>query len=247
MSIEERQQSHWERLASNDPMWVILTEEGRRGRWSEEEFFETGRVEIENAFDHLRSLGLAPGGGLAVDFGCGLGRLSQALAVRFDRVLGIDISSAMVTGAREKNRFGDRVRYEVNASDHLPTIASGSVDFLYSKRVLQHIPHSMTARYISEFGRVLAPGGIAVFQTLIRARSPIVRIRHRIRDAAPQAYRWLRDQISRRARWEMNVFTPADVVRSLASSPAVRLVAQADDHLGEPVFDSRTFFLRADS
>lgn len=244
MPIEKRQQSHWERLAANDPMWVILTEAGRRGAWSEDEFFETGRVEIDAALSQLEARGLSPRRGRAIDFGCGLGRLTQALAIHFERVIGVDISARMIESAREKNRFGERVEYLVNSSDRLPAIESDSVDFLYSKRVLQHIPRTMTANYISEFARVLAPGGIATIQTMTRARSPLVRARHRLRDAAPAAYRWFRDQLSRSARWEMNVFTEADVNRAIAGVPGVRVVEAIDDSLGEPAFDSRTFIIR---
>ena len=40
MKLLSREQGHWERLAANDPMWIILTEAGKQGRWNEKEFFE---------------------------------------------------------------------------------------------------------------------------------------------------------------------------------------------------------------
>ena len=38
-------------------------------------------------------------------------------------------------------------------------------DFIYSNIVLQHIPREAQFGYVREFGRILKPGGIAVFQT----------------------------------------------------------------------------------
>jgi SAM-dependent methyltransferase len=235
-----REQSHWERLAANDPMWIILTEPGKQGRWNEDEFFESGRDEIAEVLSLLDTHGLSPHFGTAFDFGCGIGRLTQALGERFERVHGVDISPTMIAMAREKNRFGSRVTYHVNATDSLPMLAPGSVDFIYSHIVLQHVPRRAAEQYLREFGRVLAPGGIAVFQTLTRARRWSVRLRHQLRDAVPDAYRWLRDLISRGPRWEMNVLPETRVRRALARSDVSVTHTVADDAGGEQ-FESRRF------
>jgi len=91
MSELKRERRHWEDLASSDPMWVILTEPGREGRWTADEFFQAGREEIDRLFAQLASAGQRVRPGVALDFGCGLGRLTQALCARFDHVYGIDI------------------------------------------------------------------------------------------------------------------------------------------------------------
>jgi SAM-dependent methyltransferase len=235
-----REQSHWERLAADDPMWVILTEPGKKGRWTEEQFFESGRDEIERTLANLQQrFSLTPKRGVAVDFGCGIGRLTQALATRFQRVHGIDISERMVRLAEEKNRQA-QVTFHVNTSDRLPMLESHSVDFIYSRLTLQHIPRSAARRYVEEFARALAPGGIAFFQTMTRARRWDVRLRHRVRDAAPEAYRWARDLVSHRARWEMNVFDEASVRASLRGT-GVDLRHVLPDDSGGTAFESRCF------
>jgi len=99
-----------------------------------------------------------------LDFGCGVGRLTQALAEHFERVVGVDISPAMIEGARRYNRKGDRVRYLVNADPNLRQLASGSFSFVLADIVLQHVPPRFSLEYIAEFVRVLGPGGIAAFQ-----------------------------------------------------------------------------------
>jgi SAM-dependent methyltransferase len=235
-----REQRHWEALAATDPMWVILTEPGREGRWDAEEFFQSGRDEMAKVFDLLTDLGLLPKAGTAVDFGCGLGRLTETLAQRFDHAHGIDISASMIEQARAHNRFGARVEYHVNPTDALPMLGTGTVDFLYSRIALQHIPRPAAERYIAEFGRVLAPDGVAVFQLLTRAKSPFVRIRHRLRDAAPDAYRSLRDFVSKRARWEMNT-VPERRVRQILAGVGMEIRTAIDDGAGGKPFDSRLF------
>jgi SAM-dependent methyltransferase len=100
----------------------------------------------------------------ALDFGCGVGRLSQALADRFQEVVGVDIAESMVAKAHEFNRHGNRVRYVVHGSDDLSCFADGLFDLVYSVITLQHIPPEAAAAYIGEFFRVLRPGGTAIFQ-----------------------------------------------------------------------------------
>lgn len=235
-----REKRHWEVLAQSDPMWIILTDAGKEGRWSSEEFFDSGRREVASALALLRErFGVTPRPGTALDFGCGLGRLTQGLAGHFERAVGVDISSAMVEQARAHNRHGARVEYHANATDGLPMLADGSVDFVYSRLVLQHIPREVAERYLAEFARVLAPGGVAMFQAMTRARRWPVRVRHMVRDAMPDLYRWLRDLVARRSRWEMNTIGEGAVRRIMAAGHMNRVESYED--APDPEFESRMF------
>lgn len=156
----------FEEFGRRDPMYAALTRGGRENRgWDPEEFFATGRSEIADVLAYVTSLGLEPGRGRALDFGCAIGRLTQALAEHFDEAVGVDIADAMVEAARHHNRHGDRVRYLANPRPHLGVLETGSVDFVYTNKVLQHIPPRPQLAYVKEFMRVLRPGGVAVFQT----------------------------------------------------------------------------------
>ncbi|MGA3018008.1 MAG: methyltransferase domain-containing protein [Bryobacteraceae bacterium] len=167
------QQKHWDRLAREDPFWAILTDPAKRhGGWDAEQFFSTGRDEIASAMQYAESLGLPAGRGHALDFGCGAGRLTQALAGYFDRVTGVDISPAMIELARQYNRAGERCACVVNGEEHLRQFADGSFDLIYSRIVLQHLPARQARRYIREFVRLLRPRGLALFQLPARLASP---------------------------------------------------------------------------
>lgn len=146
-------------------MYAVLSQKGRRhNRWNPEEFFETGRQEIGAVLAWLRDLRVPLRTEHALDFGAGVGRLSQALAEHFDHVLGIDIAESMVQEARRHNKYGARVEYRVNTTADLAILDADAFDFVYSSITLQHVPPEAAARYIREFFRVLRPGAVAVFQ-----------------------------------------------------------------------------------
>jgi SAM-dependent methyltransferase len=137
---------HWEALGHRD------------------EFLATGEREVAELFGELEALGATPNLGRALDFGCGVGRLTQALAVRFERCDGVDITASMIEQARQINRHGERVSYHVAAGGDLAVFDDGSFDFVLSFIALQHMEPRYAKRYIAEFIRVLAPGGLALFQ-----------------------------------------------------------------------------------
>ena len=155
----------YEKLGREDPFYAVLTvPKFRNNGWDRGEFFATGDAEIREILRYIRDLDLHPLPQRALDFGCGVGRLTQALAQHFEHVVGVDIAQSMVAKALELNNHGDRVEYVVNSVDHLRIFADASFDFIYSSITLQHIPPDANRNYVAEFMRLLSPGGIAVFQ-----------------------------------------------------------------------------------
>lgn len=160
-----RTKKHWDKFARTDPLWAVLTDPSKRGnQWTREEFFQTGvdsvNAEIKGVLQKYPQLRF----GRALDFGCGVGRLSQALAQHFAHVTGIDISTDMLKLAAQYNRHGERVEYVLNTRDDLSQLPDNSFDFVYSIITLQHMEPVYARRYIAEFVRVAAPGGIILFQ-----------------------------------------------------------------------------------
>ena len=78
--------------------------------------------------------------------------------------MGVDVAEGMVRGARELARGRDNVTYVHNAEPDLRCFDSGQFDFICSLITLQHVPPQVTCVYIAEFVRLLAPGGVALFQ-----------------------------------------------------------------------------------
>lgn len=155
----------WDGLADRNAFRAILPPpEPGREQWETEEFFRTGVAEIARALARVDRLPVKPARGRALDFGCGVGRLSQALAGAFGEVDGVDVSARMVELARGYNRVGDRCRYHVNVASDLALFEPDRFDFIYSRLVLQHLRHPWMRSYVREFVRVLRPGGVAMFQ-----------------------------------------------------------------------------------
>jgi SAM-dependent methyltransferase len=155
---------NWEDLAATDPFWAILSDPTKKnGKWPLREFLDKGEQEISvalsrvPAFPHERNR--------ALDFGCGVGRLTRAMSTRFHHCVGVDISEQMVAKARELNCDRDNCEFVVNTSEDLKLFPDGHFDFIYSTIVLQHLVHrSSILAYIREFCRLLNPGGLLIFQ-----------------------------------------------------------------------------------
>jgi ubiquinone/menaquinone biosynthesis C-methylase UbiE len=155
----------WDVAGKDDPFWSVLSvREKQRNRWDVQEFLQTGVDEINQVMTHLEALGAEVSHGRALDFGCGPGRLSQALAAHFEQVDGVDISPSMVALAQRLNQRADQVRYHLNDRDDLRGFADQTFDLVYSNITLQHVGPANARSYLKEFIRVLARGGLLVFQ-----------------------------------------------------------------------------------
>jgi len=148
----------WDQAAREDAMYNIATMPGMEGMWQPDDFFATGVAEIDETVECYGHL--IDNWHRALDFGCGLGRGTQALAEYFDRVDGCDVSPEMVERARAFNAHGKAVEYRVSA-ERLP-YPDRVFDFVYSRIVLQHIPDDLKEGYVGEFLRLLKRGGLAV-------------------------------------------------------------------------------------
>jgi SAM-dependent methyltransferase len=119
-------------------------------------------------------IAVAPGESV-LDLGCGPGELAMSLARRVGpngRVAGIDLSKALVAGARRKaRRAGLAIDYRVASVEALP-FADASVDVVVSSLVMHHLAPEVLARAVREIRRVLKPGGrvfVIDFQSLDQA------------------------------------------------------------------------------
>ncbi len=151
----------WEEMAALDPLWAILSSpEKRFGNWELQEFLRTGQEEISNLMQSAQQFGLPLQRRRAIDYGCGIGRLTKPLRQYFDESYGVDIAQGMLEKAAE---LAPECNFR-HASD-LSSFPADYADLIYSTLVLQHQPHrKKAAALISDMVRVLAPGGLLVFQ-----------------------------------------------------------------------------------
>ena len=163
-----RQKAEREELGNMDPYWAILADPNRKfGKWNIGEFFTVGDQEIRKVMESTMHLGYPLGRELALDFGCGVGRLTRALAMHFRQCYGVDISESMVAKARELNGSFPNSTFFVNAEENLHLFPDNCFDMIYTNLVLQHLPRKSTIRsYISEFVRTLKQNGLLIFQLL---------------------------------------------------------------------------------
>jgi len=100
-----------------------------------------------------------------LEIGCGVGRVTRALAARAGEVLALDVSSEMLAQARRLNPQLHEVRWILGDGVSLAGISDESVDACVSLLVFQHIPDpAVTLGYVRELGRVLRPRAWAALQ-----------------------------------------------------------------------------------
>jgi SAM-dependent methyltransferase len=168
MTFEEVRRD-WTTLGAADPLWAVhVAPDKRGGQWDVEEFLALGRQDVATAREWLRALGLPVTWRRVLDFGCGAGRLSQALAEHAEEVVGVDVSEPMLATAGKLDRSGGKCRFVHNDVPDLSRFAAGEFDLVYSELVLQHLPLDAIEAYLAEFMRVLHPGGVAVLQCTTR-------------------------------------------------------------------------------
>src|SRR5689334_6303565 len=123
------------------------------------DLYEAGRAAIDEVVAFVGSLGIAFEPDRALDFGCGIGHTAQALTHHLSQVDGVEMSPSMVELAESYNEAGDRCRYHLHRLGHLGLFADETFDLVFSDAALQHLPPDNQLRFVSEFLRVLRPGG----------------------------------------------------------------------------------------
>jgi len=103
-----------------------------------------------------------------LEVGCGGGLICEELARRGARMVGVDPSQAALQTAREhaaQSGLAERITYEHGYAEALP-YDSGRFPAVVCLDVLEHVQD--LGRTIAEVARVLAPGGVFVFDTINR-------------------------------------------------------------------------------
>lgn len=158
----------WTHLGKSTPHFSVLTNASFLPENLErniEEFWASGAQELDSVMPVLERHGYGPTDGkVAVEYGCGVGRVTSALAKHFSEVHGYDISPEHLELARQRAQSIGAA----NAAFHECSVETlGRVekcDFYYSRIVFQHNPPPIIHLLVQNALKALNPGGIAIFQ-----------------------------------------------------------------------------------
>ena len=206
----------WERMARRDPLYFI--EVDRRKRGSLEEFLAGGERLVDEVLGWAEpELGEAIPPGEVLEIGCGLGRTTRALAARFERATGIDISPAMVEGARRLDPPANAA-FEVCPASGVGRLGEERFTLVFSHLVLQHVPEEAhLVGCLAGVARILAPGGLALLQFDTRAETTPSRAVHALPDALlPRRHRRHMRRYRRDPEW----------LRGLAAASGLSVAAE---------------------
>lgn len=103
---------------------------------------------------------------VALEIGCGVGRMLPAARALFGKVVGVDVSPKAIAKARELLHDRD-VDIVANSGFDLGTVATNSIDFVWSYAALPHMPTRVLASYMREIKRILKPDGCARIQVFV--------------------------------------------------------------------------------
>lgn len=160
----------WQAWGERDPYYGVLSHaQYRRVRLtpeSLEEFFRSGREELEQVLAACRTHLGEVSTQRSLDFGCGVGRMLLPLAAISQHSVGVDISEAMRAEAAANCRRGGHgnVRLVKELAELGP--AAGGFTFIHSYIVLQHLQPARALGIIQDLLARLDPAGCAALHVL---------------------------------------------------------------------------------
>jgi SAM-dependent methyltransferase len=180
----------WDRRAKRDARYYIA----KRDSASEIAFRSSALRDLNALLSDVTGIGHHS---VALEIGCGIGRLLKPLVDRVKEAHGVDASGEMIALARDYLRGVDRVHVYENGGTSLDQFGDETFDFVFSYITFQHIPERrIIESYVRESRRVLKPKGLFKFQVDGRGGSLV----------------WsLWRTFTRRTTWRGIMFTPEQI------------------------------------
>ncbi len=219
----------WEIIARRDPWFGVLsnpvfragaiTPEHRRA------FYASGEDDIARLLQWFdQDVGARPSTGRALDIGCGVGRLTYAMAKIVPAVTGYDVAESMLTLAREA---------APGNAEFSPTLPPGPFAWINSYIVFQHIPPPEGLRLIDDALHRAAPDCfLSLHITFWRdhaqpKNNPLSNARRELARAASRKGDSDAAQLIR-----MHDYPMSDVMRLITTAGFERVVMRHTNHAG---------------
>lgn len=123
------------------------------------ELFQAATQEIVDLF---KRWGLLGPDRVALEIGCGMGRMQQALSPHLAEVHGVDVSPGMIAAARQRCAGLSNVHLAASSGHDLAGLPSGHFDLVFAVDSFPYIEQAgeeLIEAYFEEVDRVLRPGG----------------------------------------------------------------------------------------
>jgi 2-polyprenyl-3-methyl-5-hydroxy-6-metoxy-1,4-benzoquinol methylase len=165
--LSKAAQRNWQTLGLSVPWWSVFAGEPKSSEIDENRklvFYNSGREEINFILEWSSKFGLnyIDGRMVALDFGCGLGRISWNLADNFKTVLCVDQSKPHLEIAKKETGAKTNIKYfevDVETLDQVPEF-----DRFYSVISLQHAVPVVQYLNLKKLFMRLRNGGQMIFQ-----------------------------------------------------------------------------------
>jgi SAM-dependent methyltransferase len=163
----------WRVIGATEPFWGVITApEFKMERLSPERlraFYDSGIEQIKNVTSRLEHITGEPiQVSKALDFGCGVGRLSEAMLEFADQVIGVDISPNMLEAAR---------RHSTGNILYFDQVPDGKFGWINAYVVFQHIPPRRGMAILESLLQRLEPGALISLHFTIYRDVPLDRLR----------------------------------------------------------------------
>jgi ubiquinone/menaquinone biosynthesis C-methylase UbiE len=172
-------QKTWEKLGELAPYHsVLVAEQFKPENLSAENlaaFFDSGNEHLMGLMEGIREFRPQFKPRTAIDFGCGVGRVTVPLAKISSQVLGVDVSESMLSEAKKNcvARGIDNAKFMTTAE--FLRLPDESATFVHSFIVLQHIPPRTGYALIEKLISTLAQEGIGAVHITFRDNRSLLR------------------------------------------------------------------------
>jgi 2-polyprenyl-3-methyl-5-hydroxy-6-metoxy-1,4-benzoquinol methylase len=167
-ALFDRVRKQWGVLGESEPHWSVLTDDKFKPvniQETVEDFYETGEATAVMIDQFSARADRGPPSGTCLELGCGVGRVTQYLARRFDRVIAVDVSPGNLAVAERhlfQQAIGNVELVQLTSITDLDTLAG--FDFFFSTIVLQHNPPPVQKVILDKLFSKVNRGGGCLFQ-----------------------------------------------------------------------------------